>query len=104
MRPCRAPIYTVCVRIYTWTYKQGRPWDWRRRWFLASHLPENVAAAGWGEPADGAAVAAAAAVAGAVIRMLAAAGCYRTDVAAVHNSAAVVAKSWGVHRLQHNPG
>lgn len=63
----------------------------------ASHLPENVAAAGWGEPADGAAAAV-----GAIRRL--AAGCCRTDevaaAAAVHNAAGAAV----ANRLPHNPG
>lgn len=65
----------------------------------ASHLPENVAAAGWGEPADGAAAAAV----GAIRRL---AGCCRTDAVAaaaagvVHNAAGAAVAS----RLPHNPG
>lgn len=61
----------------------------------ASHLPENVAAAGWGEPADGAAAAV-----GAIRRL---AGCCRTDAVAaavVHNAAGAAVAS----RLPHNPG
>lgn len=65
----------------------------------ASHLPENVAAAGWGEPADGAAAAAAV---GAIRRL---AGCCRTDAVAaaagvVHNAAGAAVAS----RLPHIPG
>lgn len=64
----------------------------------ASHLPENVAAAGWGEPADGAAAAV-----GAIRRL---AGCCRTDAVAaaaagvVHNAAGAAVAS----RLPHIPG
>lgn len=63
----------------------------------ASHLPENVAAAGWGEPADGAAAAAAV---GAIRRL---AGCCRTDAVAaavVHNAAGAAV----ANRLPHIPG
>lgn len=59
----------------------------------ASHLPENVAAAGWGEPADGAAV-------GAIRRL---AGCCRTDAVAaavVHNAAGAAV----ANRPPHIPG
>lgn len=64
----------------------------------ASHLPENVAAAGWGEPADGAAAAAAV---GAIRRLV---GCCRTDAVAaagaVHNAAGAAV----ANRLPHIPG
>lgn len=63
----------------------------------ASHLPENVAAAGWGEPADGAAAAAAV---GAIRRL---AGCCRTDAVAAA-AAGVVHNAAVANRPPHNPG
>lgn len=62
----------------------------------ASHLPENVAAAGWGEPADGAAAAAV----GAIRRL---AGCCRTDAVAAA-AAGVVHNAAVANRLPHIPG